>query len=77
MNYRSETVISNAIKELFEIMTVSAEENAKKKIKKNLDTIIVKERIPAPRRNFIFVSSTSDIINPDATSAFTCIPQTY
>jgi hypothetical protein len=47
MNYRSETVISNAIKELFEIMTVSAEENAKKKIKQNLDTIIVKERMSA------------------------------
>ncbi len=47
MNYRSETVISNAIKELFEIMTVSAEENAKKKIKKNLDTVFVKEQISA------------------------------
>jgi hypothetical protein len=47
MNYRSETVISNAIKELFEVMTVSAEENAKKKIKKNLDMIIAKEHISA------------------------------
>jgi hypothetical protein len=44
----SETVISTAIKELFESMRVSAEENAKKKIKKNLDAIIVKERMPAP-----------------------------
>jgi hypothetical protein len=41
-------VISNAIKELFEVMTVSAEEEAKKKIKKNLDTIIVKEGMSAP-----------------------------
>jgi hypothetical protein len=47
MNYRSEAVISNAIKELFEVMTVSAEENAKKKIKQNLDTIIVKEPMSA------------------------------
>lgn len=47
MNYRSETVISNAIKELFEIMTASAEETAKKKIKKNLDTVFVKEQISA------------------------------
>ena len=45
MNYRSETVISNGIKELFQIMTASAEENAKKKIKKNLDTVIVKDQI--------------------------------
>jgi hypothetical protein len=47
MNYRSETVISTAIKELFEIMTASAEENAKKTIKNYLDTIIVKEQISA------------------------------
>lgn len=47
MNYRSETVISTAIKELFEVMTVSAEENAKKKIKKNLDIVFVKEQISA------------------------------
>jgi hypothetical protein len=47
MNYRSEAVISTAIKEIFQVMTASAEENAKKKIKKNLDTIIVKEQISA------------------------------
>jgi hypothetical protein len=47
MNYGSQLAISNAIKELFEVMTVSAEENAKKKIKKNLDSMEVKERMSA------------------------------
>jgi hypothetical protein len=47
MNYGSQLVISTAIKELFEVMTVSAEENAKKKIKKNLDSMEAKERMPA------------------------------
>jgi hypothetical protein len=48
MNYRSETLISNAIKELFKVMTVSAEENAKNKIKKNLDATIIEEHVSAP-----------------------------
>jgi hypothetical protein len=53
MNHRSEAVISNAIKELFEVMTVSAEENAKKKIKKYLDTVLVKEQISASWSDFL------------------------
>jgi hypothetical protein len=43
MNYGAEHMISNAIIEIFHIMTVSAEEEAKKDIKKNLDSVIVKE----------------------------------
>jgi hypothetical protein len=40
-------MISNAIKELFQVMTVSAEEEAKNNIKKNLDRIVVKEQMSA------------------------------
>lgn len=47
MNFGSELMISNAIKELFKVMTVSAEEEAKKNIKKNLDSIVAKERMSA------------------------------
>ncbi len=47
MNYGPELMISNAIKELFQVMTVSAEEEAKNNIKKNLDSIVVKERMSA------------------------------
>jgi hypothetical protein len=47
MNYESEHMISNAIIEIFHIMTVSAEEEAKKDIKKNLDSVILKDRMTA------------------------------
>ena len=40
MNHTSKAVISNAIRELFEAMTVSAEQKAKDKVKENLRILL-------------------------------------
>ncbi len=42
MECGTEVVISNAIRELFESITVTAEENAKEKVKRNLQKILNK-----------------------------------
>jgi len=40
MNHDAEAVISTAIREFFEAITVTAEEHAKEKVKKNLQKIL-------------------------------------
>lgn len=42
MDCGTEAVISNAIRKLFESITLTAEENAKEKVKRNLQKILNK-----------------------------------